>query len=76
MDLSVGLIAFNEEKNIARLLRSLLEQTKKAKEIIVVSSGIFGRTNEIGGELAENNRAILFDKEKRLLNTYNVLGIN
>ena len=44
MKLSVGLITFNEEKNIARTLDSVLEI---ANEIIIVDSGSTDRTLEI-----------------------------
>ncbi len=47
MDISVGVIAYNEENNIANLLDSLLKQSARIKEIVVVSSGSTDKTNEI-----------------------------
>ncbi|MBS3767516.1 MAG: glycosyltransferase [Candidatus Cloacimonetes bacterium] len=47
---SIGLLAYNEEKNIANLLDALLEQeleTVKIEQVIVVSSNSTDRTDEI-----------------------------
>ncbi|MFP4111446.1 MAG: glycosyltransferase family 2 protein [Candidatus Woesearchaeota archaeon] len=49
-DVSVGIIAHNEESNIRRLIDSVLDQETTnfaLKEIIVVSSGSTDKTNEI-----------------------------
>ena len=56
MDVSVGIMAFNEEKNMGRLLKALLSQELKKvriEEIIVVSDGSTDKTNEIVKELIE-----------------------
>ncbi|GAB4377498.1 MAG: hypothetical protein Kow0042_25350 [Calditrichia bacterium] len=53
---SVGVMAHNEELNIAKCLQALIQQKVKSctiKEIIVVSSGSTDRTDEIVRELAE-----------------------
>ncbi len=50
MNVSIGIMAHNEENNIGNLLKALLNQkTKKLdiKEIIVVSSGSVDKTNKI-----------------------------
>ena len=67
---SIGVIAYNEEKNIARLLNSLLNQkTDKIiiDEIIVVSSGSTDKTNKIIQEYSKKNDKIriIIKKERR-----------
>jgi glycosyltransferase involved in cell wall biosynthesis len=50
MDVSIGIMAYNEEKNIGKLIRALLEQeTKriKIKEIVIVNSGSTDRTGQV-----------------------------
>lgn len=50
MDVTVGVMAHNEEKTMGRLLESLLNQRLKKvriREIVVVSSGSTDRTDEI-----------------------------
>jgi glycosyltransferase involved in cell wall biosynthesis len=51
MNFTVGICAYNEEKNIANLLNAILKQKKLADfsldEIIVVSSGSTDQTNQI-----------------------------
>ena len=47
MKLSVGLITYNEEKNLSRTLDSILEI---ADEIIIVDSGSTDKTLEIAGK--------------------------
>ena len=56
MKLSVGLITFNEEKNIARTLDSVLEI---ANEIVIVDSGSTDETLEI----AQKYNAAIFSEE-------------
>jgi len=69
MDVSVGIMAFNEEKNIGRLLKALLSQKLKKvriKEIIVVSEGSTDKTNKIVEKFAKKNKIIkLITKDKR-----------
>ncbi len=50
MNISIGICAYNEEKNIGNLLKRLISiKPKKAniKEIIIVSDGSIDKTNEI-----------------------------
>ena len=70
MDISIGLMAHNEEDKIGSLLEALLNQkTKKinVKEIIVVSSGSIDRTDEIVKNFCEKNRKIklILQKERK-----------
>ena len=69
MDISIGIMAFNEEKNISRLLEALLNQELKKvkiKEIIVVSDGSIDKTNEIVRKFMKKNKIIkLITRNKR-----------
>jgi len=69
MDVSVGIMAYNEEKNIGRLLKVLLSQKVKKikiKEIIVVSDGSIDKTNKIVENFANKNKIIkLITRNKR-----------
>ncbi|MEM3593091.1 MAG: glycosyltransferase [Candidatus Jordarchaeaceae archaeon] len=69
MLVSVGIIAFNEEKNINKLLNSLLNQRLNnvvIDEIIVVTSGSTDMTNKIVEEYSRKNSKIkLEDCKKR-----------
>ncbi len=51
MDFSVGILAYNEEANIATLIRNLLNQPLEPDlnlaEIVVIASGCSDRTQEI-----------------------------
>jgi len=50
MNISIGVMAYNEEKNIGKLLNALLNQKLnqiKIKEIVVVSDGSTDKTDEI-----------------------------
>jgi biofilm PGA synthesis N-glycosyltransferase PgaC len=61
MEVSVGVIAHNEEKNIGRLLDSILNQklkSVKVTEIIVVSSGSTDKTDEIVTDFSKKNPTI------------------
>jgi len=66
---SVGVMAYNEEKNISRLLEALLSQKLRdveISEIIVVASGCTDRTEEIVRDFSENDHRIrLLWQEKR-----------
>jgi biofilm PGA synthesis N-glycosyltransferase PgaC len=66
---SVGIPAFNEEKNIRKLLTSLLQQKTERidiDEIIVVSSGSSDRTDMIVDEFSEREEKVkLVKQEKR-----------
>jgi cellulose synthase/poly-beta-1,6-N-acetylglucosamine synthase-like glycosyltransferase len=61
ISVSIGICAYNEEKNIGRLLEALLNQRTekiKIKEIIVVSSGSTDRTDEIVREFSDKDKRI------------------
>ena len=61
-DLSIGIMAYNEEANIGRLLRSVLCQRFThgyLKEIFVVASGCTDRTGEIVQDFLKNDRRII-----------------
>lgn len=58
---SIGIMAYNEEKNIGALLQALLGQKQKTsviKEIIVVASGCTDRTEEIVQKLCQRDSSI------------------
>lgn len=60
-DLSIGIMAYNEEANIGRLLRSLLDQKFThgyLKEIFVVASGCTDRTEDIVRNFMEQDKQI------------------
>lgn len=61
LSISVGVMAHNEAKNIARFFDSLLKQqdfSKLVNEIIVVSSGSTDGTNTIVSKLQKRNKKI------------------
>jgi hypothetical protein len=66
---SIGIMAYNEEANIARTLHSVLDQispTVCIEEVIVVASGCTDRTVPIVSEMAQNEPRIrLCIQEKR-----------
>ncbi len=66
---SIGIMAYNEEANIARTLQSVLEQTGpivRIQEVIVVASGCTDRTVPIVSEMAQKESRIrLCVQEKR-----------
>ncbi len=68
MDISVGIMAFNEEKNIGRLLKALLSQELKKvniKKIIVVSEGSTDKTNKIVRRFMKKSKIIKLIKGNR-----------
>jgi cellulose synthase/poly-beta-1,6-N-acetylglucosamine synthase-like glycosyltransferase len=68
MDVSIGVMAHNEERNIGRLLERLLEQeTRKAviKDIIVVSSGSTDGTNNIVRDFCKRDKRVRLIEEPR-----------
>ena len=69
MDVSIGVMAYNEERNMARLLRSLTEQRLSEASIIevfVVSSGSTDRTDEIVREWEKKDgRIVLIPQASR-----------
>jgi len=68
-DLSIGIMAYNEEANIGRLLRSLLGQRfthGHLKEIFVVASGCTDRTETIVQDFMKQDKRIkLLTQPKR-----------
>jgi biofilm PGA synthesis N-glycosyltransferase PgaC len=66
---SIGIMAYNEEANIARTLRSVLDQTGpsiRIEEVIVVASGCTDRTVSIVSKMAQKEPRIrLCVQEKR-----------
>ena len=69
-DLSIGLMAYNEEKLIGKCIEALQNQklnTSKIKEIIVISSGSTDRTDEIVQEYAEEDSRIRLIVQSRRL---------
>lgn len=65
---SIGLMAYNEEKNIGQFLTSLLNQEgfdNLIHEIIIVSSGSTDKTNKIIAAFAAKYKKIKFIKQNR-----------
>lgn len=69
LEVTIGICAYNEDKNIGKLLQSLLNQKTKEihiGEIIVVSSASKDRTDEIVNNfILKDNRIRLLIQEKR-----------
>ncbi len=66
--ISIGVTSFNEEQNIERLLRSLLNQKLKSaliSEILVISSGSTDSTDEIIKKLSKKNPKIKLLRQKK-----------
>lgn len=66
--ISIGVTSFNEEQNIERLLRSLIEQKLKSaliSEILVISSGSTDATDEIVKKLSKKNPKIKLLRQKK-----------
>jgi len=66
---SIGVMAYNEEKNISNIIDSLINQKLhrvKIDEIIVVSSGSTDKTNEIVMDYCKKyDKILLFIEDKR-----------
>lgn len=66
---SIGIMAYNEEANIGRTIRAVLEQTgpsMRIEEVIVVASGCTDRTVPIVEEIAAQEAKVhLYVQEKR-----------
>ncbi|MCD6434036.1 MAG: glycosyltransferase family 2 protein, partial [Candidatus Diapherotrites archaeon] len=58
MDISIVVPAYNAEKTIADCINSLLKQTKKAKEIIVVDDASSDNTAEIVKKIAKRHKEV------------------
>ena len=69
ISVAIGIFAHNEEKNLKKLLDNISEQQTDVaviKEIIIISSGSYDRTNEIARKYAKKDRRIKFiDQLKR-----------
>jgi len=69
MDISVGIMAFNEEKNIGRLLKAILSQKLnqiKITKIVIVSDGSTDKTDKIVKNFAKKNKVVkLITRKKR-----------
>lgn len=69
MDVSVGIMAFNEEKNIGRLLKAILSQKLnqiKITKIVIVSDGSTDKTDKIVKKFAKKNKIVkLITRNKR-----------
>lgn len=68
MEVSIGIMAYNEEKNIKKLLDYLLRQRLKEvniKEIIIVSSGSYDNTNKIVKRYVIKNKKIKLIVQKK-----------
>jgi len=64
MNISICITVLNEEKSIGSLLDSLLIQTKKADEIVIVDAGSEDRTPEIIKHYQKKDRSIKLLVEK------------
>jgi biofilm PGA synthesis N-glycosyltransferase PgaC len=65
---AIGIMAYNEERNIGSLLESILAQTPDANvsRIVVVASGCTDRTCEIVSEFAQRDpRVVLIEEQDR-----------
>ena len=69
LECSVGIMAYNEEANIAHALDSILRQEltgKQIREVIVVASGCQDRTADIVADMASREpRVRLIEQERR-----------
>ena len=69
LNVTIGICAYNEEKNIANLLNGLLSQKVEKlliEEILVISDGSTDRTNEIVKEFScKNNKIKLVELKER-----------
>lgn len=64
--ITIGLTVFNEEKNIAKLLKSLLNQDRRGfslENIYVISDGSTDRTNSLVNKMAASNPLIILKRE-------------
>ena len=64
MNVSICITVFNEEESIGPLLDSILSQTQKADEIVVVDGGSTDRTLEIISHYQKRFGGIKLLKEK------------
>ena len=68
LKVSIGVMAYNEGKNIGRFLESLFRQRLKEvclSEILIVSSGSQDKTNQIIKEFSQKDPRIHLIKQKK-----------
>lgn len=68
LSISIGVCAYNEEKNIAYVIKSLFKQKIKrvhVKEIIVISDGSVDRTYEIAKKISCSNKIKVIRHKRR-----------
>jgi len=78
MEISVGVIAHNEEKNIEKLLISLINQKidkVKINEVIVVSSGSNDNTNDIVRKISKEKPLVKLVTEKKRKGKYSAINL-
>jgi len=67
MEISIGIMAYNEESNIGQLLQNIKDQKLNKvsiKEIIIVSSGSIDNTNKIVKDISKKYKKVILIKEK------------
>lgn len=77
MNISMGIMVYNEEKNIAELIKSIKQQKLKKiniNEIIVVSSGSTDNTNNIVKELSKKDKKLKLIIEKQRKGKYSAIN--
>lgn len=61
MECSIGIMAYNEEKNIGKILEALINQTEnkiKIAEIVVIASGCIDKTEDIVKKFIKKDKRI------------------
>lgn len=77
MEISIGIIAYNEEKNIRRLLDSINDQRLEdvdIKQIIIVSSGSDDKTDDMIKEYSKKQKKIRLITEKKRTGKANAIN--
>ena len=76
----IGIPAYNEEKNIEKVLNTIFNQEKnekyRLKSIIIVSSGSTDRTNEVVKQIAKNKpfvKLIIEEERRGQVSAYNLI---
>lgn len=64
MNISICITVLNEEASVGKLIRSLLNQTRKADEIVIVDGGSKDKTVEIIKHFQKKNKSIKLLQEK------------
>ena len=62
--ISVLMTAYNSEEYIARAIESILEQTYKDFEFIIINDGSTDRTSDVVGKYAKTDKRIKFIDNK------------